>query len=432
MHSVDKEEKSEKEQRSKFLVLLLSASIFATCFPLEIPIGASIRLRVDIIILFLTALAILLVFSRGRVLLMPPTGIRVCFTLLLFILLFSTLCSSIASAHVWSFGNVIHEVTRIIKYAIVFLIFWFGAQYAGARESLQRAFLVSALAVLAVGFMQYFNVLGIDKLTIRYFSLPEYTSIFIGYRPSGMQRVSSTFGNANILATFLLIPLGICFARAVVNRKWSYGILTIVFFAGLLVTQARAIMICAILLLLTTLIIARKRSRPVSGRGPLIAILIVTILIVMSFYMITRLNLRRVTQISTTEGSWTIRINKMEKFGSSVYQKNPLFGLSPAKDPGEALEIDYLVSLYYSGIIGLTVYIAFLYLLYKYIPKDVDSFNIAIAAIMITFLLVNITYTTFYSERVFSLFLMMYATAVSGCYVADPVTAEGVLARAHA
>ncbi|HGE70258.1 TPA: O-antigen ligase domain-containing protein [Candidatus Poribacteria bacterium] len=401
--------------RHKMLIILFSIFILVICIATRITYFGPLELRPDDILLGILVVITIIMQIKERINELPPAKPMAGLFLLLMVLCLSVFVNTISARSDYSLDGIVHEVARIAKYTLIFYIFWFAGKHIGIRKQLENAFLLSALAVVAIGFMQVFNLFGINRLTELYYK-PEYSgkiTISPEARLMGIQRIPSTFFNPNTLGLFFLIPLALSFARVLARKKIFDVILAVIFFAGIMVTQSRTAILCSINLLLAAILIERKRSVGMRRRNILIAFIIGLILLITANYLTSSLNLLRAKDVGIQTGSIKVRADILKVYAEQTINNAPLFGFSPIFTPQRALDNEYLYVLYFTGFVGLAAYLLFLYLLYSSIPKKSDTLNVAVSSVFLAYLFANTTMTTFYSEKLFSIFLMLMGLAIS-------------------
>lgn len=405
----------EEQTGDIILTVFLSIYILTSCLSTRIAQLGNLGLKPDDIMLVIINILVLSSYLSQRENDVPPTQIMVGFTLLLTALLTSTLVASLTEKGSSSFSGAFHELARLAKYLFVFIAFWYAGRKEGVRHRLVKAFLISAIVVVAIGFMQAFNLFNINRFTALFYK-PEYAErvpIDPALRLLGIQRVPATYFNPNILGLFLLAPLAISFSSAIQSRKTVYCFLSVIYFLGILITQSRTAFICSLLLFPVALITIRIRAIGMTKKRIVYFGLMIITLFFIGLYLINELNLLRITQIGFSEGSVQVRLAVWSKYFTEILNKNILFGLSPLSYPERALDSEYIWFLYYGGIVGLFAYAYFLYAIVRNIPKDLNPLNIGVFTTLFLYLLANVPLTTFYSEKVYALFLIVCGLSIS-------------------
>lgn len=406
-------EKNYASMKHPLVVVLASIYLaFAVLSPSLFYIGNSAFRIDDVILLFLFGGVVLLFYDDSS--LIPPR-VLMGFAILLIAILIPLLFAGFRGWTVGISKSPYHELFRLMKYFMVFVVFCGAGHAARDKRSLLRVFLVLSSITVLISLAQAFNLLGINHFITSYYRPGYIGNVLVdpSYRAMGGLRAYSTFYNANVFGLFLIIPLSVCFSFVIQGKsRLAYVPLTGLFFAGILLSQSRTALLCGLFSLSISVIIFIKRSRGHERRLMVNVVIAVSIILISFLVLTSRIELTRIRRIAFSESSVQARGKIAKTTLTEIFEKSPIVGFSTVRLPQRALDNEYIYFLYFGGLLGLVAYVLYLVLLFRSIPKSVDVLTIAVTAIFITFLIANLSLGTYFSERPYVLFLAVLGLAL--------------------
>ncbi len=399
-------------ENSLLSILLVSYLFLAVLGPSQFTL-ANMPFGLQDVLLILSAYYVLFLAAKRGSFEVPK--MLVAFYLLLLALSVSLFYGALMN---WSenLPGFYHELMRIVKYVLVVCVFYYAGKTQKSGRRLIGVFFTVSVAAVIIAIAQAFNILGINGFIMKYYKPGSIQSglVDISYRKAGGLRAYSTFYNPNIFGLFCILPF--IYSCAIVLAKKSVRTaipLAGFFFVGILLSQSRTALLCSFLAVAITAILNAKRSAKSQLRLSKRLVLVFFAIVIAAVLIFSVIGLKRITDISSSDGSVAVRLRIVGATVDQVLDQSPFLGLSVANRNQQILDNEFLYFFYWGGLVGLLLYVTFIGILYKSIPKTPDPLQISVCAIIIVFLFANLTSGTFLSEKIYVVFIALYGLAIA-------------------
>lgn len=338
------------------------------------------------------------------------------------------------------------EVVKIVNYWLLFRVAVYSWNEQQVRDFV-KWILVGTLIASCIAVWQYFDWLGIGRLTLNLYGAGSvHVEIFDAWR-----RVIGTMKNPNDFAMLTVTGLGIAFGA----WKWhrSKALLWIVGAAGLtavVLTLSRSgflalIIVVGVVGCFRVLWLRRVSKRKWFARIGLLFFFLIILGLPAGVWLAQEVS--KIQGMTSTERVEYVRDNRftllIERYTRStqnsrflVWQSqldfvtdSPWLGWGPGKTSHErVVDSEYLLYVRRYGLVGIMAYF-FLYVqvlrasykLLKIHPYDSAKWglNVSIIAILLAYLAVNFFITTFYLVQLMSLFWLIFGIGYSALLFND-------------
>lgn len=412
-----------------FLPLYSNSSFY---FPFITPRNFAFRILVEVAFFFY----ILLVSSNQKYL--PRKHIIWLLLVLFFCAL--TISSFLSGDIFYSFWSNFERMEGLITHIHLLMFFFLLLGTFQTEAMWERMLNVSFLPAILVSLIGLSQMLHINFLL----------------ESSGGERISSTLGNPTYLAAYLLLYLflGLYFIYKYKNTLWKvslYGVSMIIFFIIILNTETRGALVGIFLGLLVGYILFffyGKKSSLKSG----LSIALVTVIIFFVWIFLNKTHpfvegsdiLRKISSISFEDETTQTRLATW-KASMTAIQEKPMFGWGVENfyqafdkyfprviyqqedsvvwfDRPHNILIQYAIE---GGIIGLSLYLAFLGSLIFYIVTKIHDKHIAIIFIMLLVTYVGQNFFVFDSINSFIPFYFILAFIMYSIQSSQPASETG-------
>ncbi len=345
-----------------FILILVITSMF---FP-TLPIGVDLRFD-DIMALLLIPILILVRpnFKINRIV--------ISYFFILVIVCISTLYGYFLLDVPKSFRDL-NEFVRILKPFLIII----AVSYCDTNQltkKLHFLFRYGALLIIFLGFLEYFNILGIRKIM---------SIIYTGHRFEDLERTRTilTVGDPNIAAAFVLFFITyILQSMLLTKNKVRNSLILLLLLVVLLMTSSRTLLIVFAIILFASLAYHFKRNK-------FFSIIIFSLCFFVLILLINQFQYLTIGFSTFSEGTNTSMLQRYKQWSEAfeLFLKSPYIGWGPAKEIHSTIvDNEHLFLLRRYGAIG---YLAIINLLFGYVwvvfrkrvkIKNMDIFHKRIA-----------------------------------------------------
>ena len=299
------------------------------------------------------------------------------------------------------------DINGLVRYTQPFLLIMmtYWSDNNRLKANLQKIVRIGGLFLIAIGFLQYFNLFGIgNKIALLYGELHAESGMIS--KTIGFRRVILSGGNPNDGAVIAMVLLIFCLVRYVTEKHIKDLFLVIGLFASILLTSSKTTLVAT--LFVSLLVFFRYYSLSKS-----IFIMIVSISVLL-LYIIPHFEDMYIGFQLFAEGdneSFNRRIEKTTE-AYFLFKESVLFGWGFAKSIHEVVvDSEYFLLLRRFGIIGTsTVLLYILYPLFLF-NKSKDVFITSLKYICVAFVGIMTTNNIFHSYQIGMVIVILYVVA---------------------
>lgn len=292
----------------------------------------------------------------------------------------------------------IFEILKPIIYLIMFYSIYTAVNVNEESKKYLSIILLFLFVILALIMILQYLEIGIAEKLATYSLTEERIEEFQGNRSVG------TIGNPN--AAGAIINFGIILAYSIDFKKFKIikYITLVILSLAVVITGSRTALIALILIYLTILIKDYKKILKINP------IYIITAIIIFNFYIISDLLNHSISdRFELNEQSMQSFQDRLEAWDMTLALSldNIIFGYGPNKggfDLSSNVDNEIVLVLYRTGIIGVIIFINWIYNLSNLIPIYFNTIKICIFMNVFVTLFAG---SMFYNFRIYSVFLLV-------------------------
>lgn len=403
--------------------------------PLPGVVGESVRYD-DVILIVLVIL--ILAFRRNLVFerLQQLSAIRnflIVMYLLILVILFSWLLNEVYYTGIANNLST-KEILRVAKYVLVMIV-GVGLGYR-EQKLVQNSLLWAGLATVCIQLFQYLSRTQFNEWLIRtYGAAIFYDSAISEYqREIGAFSAGATFANKNVAAAFLLIPYAISLGLLLTGERgrstvspspiqWTRQtniLVSLLLGLGLVLAGSRAGLVAWVIVLVGQLVLRRLKSRTLFRTFGFLGLLALLFVYTVRVTGITTWTPTRIMQgITDSEGSLNVKAQLLAANFENMTVGSALFGYGAST---QLVDFEYGHFLVWYGFLGIVIAVLLWMTFLVSLWRDRDQYHdwITPFSIVLGYLAMNLSQTTFLSIRTFPLFLMAFLTYVNWQHCALP------------
>jgi hypothetical protein len=382
----------------KILFILLLAS--AILFP-EI----NSYLRFDDLIIVIISIIVVLELQKFHKFTFPSKIVNYIFIILLLYFLSMTNFMLFNNTDIINIPNAFKEIARLLKIFILFIILENNKSYK--NYNLLNILKLFTIITVIVAVLQYIDIFNIKNLIETYYK-PEsiqYYNLKESLKEMGAFRITSTFYNPNIYATFLLIPFCIVLTSIFESFSKKDIIYAAIIIFGIMLSQSRTGFIIMIILIIKNLFEYYKNKK--ENYRNIIKILVIIILTsLLLYFLLNYFRLLRLSRIDLGLLSY-YRISSYTLL-FKAFSNSPLWGKSILCYKNFPFDSEYFVVFFNCGTGGIVVYFYVLYQVFKSNRNYSYFKRMMLSNLLIIVPLTGITNGFIFSNRIFPIFLLIY------------------------
>ncbi|MCD6298049.1 MAG: hypothetical protein J7M30_12940 [Deltaproteobacteria bacterium] len=405
---------------SSLLVLYILAVVFAPPLP-DILAG---WIRYDDILL--VSIVIYIVIFRQSLLFKRAKAFEVSrqFFVFMYMLISTILLSWLLSNFSDNPANLSHkEILRVLKYLLVAML---GIIITPQEQNLAiNTILCSGFITVFIQLYQLIDI-GFNNLLVTIYGseIFYHNALSLSARQMGSFNAGATFANKNVTASFLLIPYAISlglmlnntkerFSNSILSSRWlpkGHVLGPIWLSLGLFLCVSRAGIIVMAIIFIVQVIFQHAKTRQFTFLLFLLGVGATF------FYCRRTIGINKITDIIQgiidKEGSLAVKMHLFSGYFSKASLGSILFGGGVS---GQSIDFEYGHLFVWYGILGLAIvglmwltFVRSLWLRRSYYYNWVTPFSLIIG-----FMFINLSQTTFLSIRIFPLLLLAFFAYVN-------------------
>jgi hypothetical protein len=399
----------------RLIVILLAVYLSAVVFAPPIPGNEWLRYD-DIILLFAAAVAVL-PRLKSRSPKSSSSGHVIMILVFVYLILLTILFSSLLAgfSYNYNYNGLVKELLRLGKYILV--VFLALSIVERSHRRIVTYWIVGlAILVVVTQIAQYFGSVHFNQSFAQFYGDLHHfdIAIFAGSRERGIFYAGGPFANPNVASSFLIIPLLYLMPQGFIRNQdkklYSYKermlffAITLVLFAGILLTDTRAAMIAVLIAASFYLLIGQ------TGKGRIAGLFVVIVPLVLFMLIAQTLLIKEpfVDHIMNafTGGSMSVKMMAFQNGLSQLSDSGYWWGYGADSGPHVDFEIALLIMWY--GLPGIFVFSLFYLGMMWAVLKHKETFDEwqAIFAIIMTSSLMNLSQSTYLTVRVFPIFIV--------------------------
>ena len=236
----------------------------------------------------------------------------------------------------------LNEFVRILKPFLIII----AVSYCDTNQltkKLHFLFRYGALLIIFLGFLEYFNILGIRKIM---------SIIYTGYRFEDLERTRTilTVGDPNIAAAFVLFFITYILQRMLLTKnKVRNSLILLLLLVVLLMTSSRTLLIVFAIILFASLAYHFKRNK-------FFSIIIFSLCFFVLILLINQFHYLTIGFSTFSEGTNTSMLQRYKQWSEAfeLFLKSPYIGWGPAKEIHSTIvDNEHLFS--YEGMVPLGI-----------------------------------------------------------------------------
>ncbi len=258
---------------------------------------------------------------------------------------------------------IARDLWELIKLFLYFLLFAFVASQRIDSETLKRYYRLSLILFMLsafVGFLQYFDVAGVNEVVSPYYAPTQMRGLLVHRRITGTTPNPNELGALMVLATSLALS-GVLFFREKKFRRLSWASL-FTSWGALVLTLSRTSLVAAFVSTGIILFLFTRQHRvrlQWKFKRWLLFLLLGSVAVGLTVYSLPQKSLARYSQLSNivVATSWQARLDNW-RINFEIWQASPVFGWGPNKaNMGTIVDNEWLLLLRRYGIVGLAFFL---------------------------------------------------------------------------
>jgi len=388
-------------------ILLLTYILFVYLVP------SSVLLRPEYLMSF--ALTVIAVFSCKRECVSIHSREMFLFLLLSFGAILSVFFQNLLGAEL-----IYRDLMVLVRYAYYAFAIISGGYIAYKLKNtkyLKSALFILIMVSALISVFQYHNVLSINNIMNAYFS-DKSEALAIGYH---WRRIIGTYGNPNYWGLFLNFCVIISLYFVVFKKSYIWGIPVLLLLLGIIYTGSRTTLVSLVISSIAIMYIIRKYKVEKISKNIIFAAMLMAVLAGGVKFIF----LDNKSEIYSGEGRFStdnittleMRIEHWHKMISHTFNHPMRIFIGGGESKGRIVVFgDNMYLKYFRdyGVIGLGIYLALLYSIYKSSlkilinNKNIRHYSIPFLWVFICFLVFDLAADSWFVVRITGLILFYY------------------------